>query len=181
MMANGLSSKVGILAMVSVIVSFGALAQDFPYKSFERSTLGGITAQWDMDTHDSLEGKRRAGSEIFIAKIQRVVVRATYRGPHRPIARATVKFLQDYGKAVQAEQSFAGRYEEECLFGENDKEYWLPVQKSVAAYFDKELKPGELVDLYAVGAGGVLQDDGWKWVFPVEEFNSSIQTQAFPR
>jgi hypothetical protein len=173
MMANGLSSKVGILAIVAAIVSCPALAQDFPYKSFERSTLGAITTQWNMGTHDSIEGNRRTGSEIFIAKIQRVVMRVTYRGSHRPIDRATVKFIQDYGKAVQAEQSFVSRYEEEYLFGEDGKEYWLPVQKSVAAYFERELKPGEPVDLYAVAAGGVLEDDGWKWIFPVEEFSSN--------
>jgi hypothetical protein len=173
MMTNGLSSKVGILGTVAVIVSSSALAQDFPYKSFERDTLGAITTQWNMGTHDSLEGKRVTGSEILIVKIQRVVVRVIYRGPHRPVDRASVKFIQDYERAIQAAESLASRYDDEYLFSEGDKEYWLPVQKSVAAYFEKELKPGEPVDLYAVAAGGVLEDAGWKWILPVEEFTTN--------
>ena len=126
----------------------------------------------------SLEEKRRAGSETVDARIRRIVVRLVYRGPHRPIDRATAKFIQDYEKTIQAAQSLSSRYEEEYLFGEDGKEYWLPVQKGVAAYFAKELKPGEKVDLYAVAAGGVLEDDGWKWIFTVEEFKSANDTST---
>ena len=166
----------GALA-VAMILAGGALAQGFPYENFERSTLGEITAEWSEGTRDSPDGKGVARSEVLIGRVQRIVVRVTYRGQHHPITPATAKLIRDYEMTLRVVQSLADRYEDEYLFSENGKDYWLPVQASVAAYFAKELKPGDAVDLYAIAAGGTLEDDGWKWVFPVEEFTSGKDTR----
>ena len=159
-----------ILAVTTV--SSSTLAQGFPYQSFEHSSLGVVTAELSNLADDPPDKPHSTGSEVIIAKIQRIVVRVTYRGPHRPADQATAKFIQDYEKAIQPAQALASRYEEEYLFEEGGKEYWLQVQKPVAAYFERELRPGEPVDLYALAAGGVLENGTWRWVIPVEEFQS---------
>ena len=48
--------------------------------------------------------------------------------------------------------------------------YWLPVEEQVAAFFTKELKPADKIDLYLAEIGGTQRKDGWIWLPLVEEF-----------
>ena len=61
-------------------------------------------------------------------------------------------------------------FENEYLFIENKVEYWLPVQRTVATYFPKELKKGDLVTLYVAWLGGRYEPKGFDHVFLVNEF-----------
>jgi hypothetical protein len=56
------------------------------------------------------------------------------------------------------------------LFKECDKEYWIPFQKQVAAYFPKELKAGDRITLYLMAVGAVKTKDYWEFVFLTNEF-----------
>lgn len=49
--------------------------------------------------------------------------------------------------------------ENEYLFQECGKDYWVPVQKPVAAYFSKELKSGDTITLYLMVIGGLKLSD----------------------
>jgi hypothetical protein len=61
-------------------------------------------------------------------------------------------------------------FENEWKFVEDGVEHWLPVQKQVASYFEKELKKSNPVDLYVIITGGVKVAGKWDWVILVNEF-----------
>jgi hypothetical protein len=61
-------------------------------------------------------------------------------------------------------------FESEHLFTEDAKEYWVPVQKQVATYFEKELMKSDKVTLYAVWVGARRDSAGTEHVFLVNEF-----------
>lgn len=53
---------------------------------------------------------------------------------------------------------------------DEDKEYWIPVQKQVAVYFSNELEIGDRITLYLMAVGGVKLEDNWESVFLTNEF-----------
>jgi hypothetical protein len=56
------------------------------------------------------------------------------------------------------------------LFLEGAAEHWLPVQKKLLPFFEKEVKKGEEVTLYAEWVGAKKIGGKWEWVFMVHEF-----------
>jgi hypothetical protein len=55
------------------------------------------------------------------------------------------------------------------------------VQSQVAAYFPKELKPGEAVTIYVRNAGGFRLSTEWEWIFLVEEYDTPTGKDAPPK
>jgi hypothetical protein len=157
-----------VLAVLGICAG-SAVAQDFPYEKFARANVAEIVAEFSDQA-----GPERVptGSRHFDARVLRHIFRLTYRGSRRPIDAATATYLRHYQTAFGGHAQWAELFEEEYLFADGKTEYWLPVQKAVAAHFSKELQPGEAVDLYVVSAGGVLTANGWKWVFAVQEFQA---------
>jgi hypothetical protein len=162
---------VALMLAVLGICAGTALAQDFPYDRFARANISEIAKEL-ADQTSGMPSNARPGSQSIDPRVRRHVVRVTYRGSRRPIDELTAKFLRSFQTAIQAPGHWAELYEEEYLFVDGKTEYWLPVQKAVAAHFSKELQPGEAVDLYVVSAGGVLTANGWKWVLAVQEFQA---------
>jgi hypothetical protein len=62
------------------------------------------------------------------------------------------------------------KYDTEILFTEGDDEYWLPVQKGLIPFFEKEVKPSSDVIIYAEWVGAKKIEGQWNWIFMVNEF-----------
>lgn len=147
-----------------------AVAQGFPYGDFERRTLQElvkINAQEDSEDIKRFPDKDQF---VFRGKILPSVVRLTYTGESRQVSTERKKFIELWAKLYYRNLGYANLYETEFLFKEDTADYWLPVQKQVAKYFDGELKKGELVDLYLVRPGGTRLKEKIDWIFLVEEF-----------
>lgn len=76
-------------------------------------------------------------------------------------------WLRVYGKPEEHLQLF----EMEYLFVEDSVEYWLPVQKQVASFFEKELRKGDKVNLYVAWLGARKESGSVDQVFIVNEFD----------
>ncbi|HYJ90229.1 MAG TPA: hypothetical protein VEV84_02890, partial [Pyrinomonadaceae bacterium] len=100
------------------------------------------------------------------------VVRVKYAGKIREMSAVKKDLLKSYWAKLFAQDSdkYSDLYENDFLFTENGVEYWLPVQKQVSAYFPKELKEGDDIDIYIVRAGGVCIKKECDWLFLVEEY-----------
>lgn len=163
-------NKVRFLFLLSLTLSLFAsasFAQGFPWDDFKRRTLKEIVSIDAKEIRDS----ERENRVIFHADMLLSVVRVKYTGKSRPISDVKKGFLKTWAQTFsQNAEEYAANYERDFLFTEGGVEYWLPVQKKVSAYFPKELKEGDDVDIYIVRAGGVCSKKVCDWLFLVEEF-----------
>jgi hypothetical protein len=149
------------------MLSFGiANGQGFPWEEFKPRTLQEIVSmEGDVDRRDQKEN-----NIVFHANILSSRVRVTYTGTSRPISSMKREMIRSWAKMLGNTEEYVEQYESEFLFTEESKEYWLPVQKKVSSYFDKELKKEDVIDLYLVRAGGIRTAGKWDWMLLVEEF-----------
>jgi hypothetical protein len=157
------------LAVVALAAATGvAAADDFPFDKFEPARLADVTAHWEEAAADGPQGK--PGSLVIIGAPDRDIFHVVYTGVQRPLDAPAKDYVGKFGRGVGASDEAIATYQAEYLFREDGKDYWLPVQAPVAAFFTKELKPGDAVDLYALTAGGYLTETGWQWIALVEEY-----------
>lgn len=97
-------------------------------------------------------------------------VRIRYTGKSRPLADEKKNLLKLWQETLQMDPRVLNTLDNEYLFKECDKEYWIPVQKQVAGYFPKELRAGDTITLYLMLVGGVKGPTSWDVVFVVNEY-----------
>lgn len=97
-------------------------------------------------------------------------VKAAYTGESRKVSPQRKEVIDFWLGTLGKPKELLDLFENEYLFIENKIEYWLPVQKTVAVYFPKELKKGDVVTLYVAWLGGRYQPGGFDNVFLVNEF-----------
>ena len=69
------------------------------------------------------------------------------------------------------QKALADYYQNEYLYKVGNDEYWLPTSTPITKYFDKELKPGDKMDLYLISIGDYrTTDKKIDCVLLVEEF-----------
>ena len=163
-------SKSRILLLLILMLPWFAstsFAQDFPWDDFKSRTLKDIVSIDAREINDS----ERENRVIFHADMLLSVIRVKYAGKSRTMSEVKKDFLKKWAQTfTENAEAYASHYEDDLLFVENGVEYWLPVQKKVIPYFQKELKVGEDVDIYIVRAGGVCSKKVCDWLFLVEEF-----------
>ena len=149
---------------VSALLAITALAQGFPWELFKSRTLKEII---------SITTKAvRPSDSMFLAQNQlESKVAVIYAGKSRPIIKARKTFIEVWVGMLRAEQKeYAELYELEYLYKEGEAEYWLPTSKPITKYFEKELKPGDKMDLYLISIGAYQGKEGIDCVLLVEEF-----------
>jgi hypothetical protein len=126
--------------------------------------------------------------------------KAAYTGKSRPIGKRTKDFIKLWVQTRNVPASNADMLVEEFLFREQNKEYWIPVTKTLVPFFGKELKEGDEIVIYYFFLGGydeakLIQKDSSlsekakkeaaskatskvEWVFAVEEFQKPVRAQA---
>lgn len=147
-----------------------AVAQGFPYGDFERRTLQELVKINEQEDSEDLKRFPDQSQFVFRGKTLPSVVRLSYTGESHLLSAERKKFIELWASSYYRNPGYANLYEAEFLFKDGSTEYWLPVQKQVAKYFDGELKKGELVDLYLIRPGGLRVKGKIDWIFLVEEF-----------
>jgi hypothetical protein len=149
-----------------------AFAQGFPWNDFEPRALRELVKTNEQEEADNVKRFPDQNQFVFRGTTLPSVVRLTYTGESRPLNSEQKKFIETWGRDYYRNRGFVNLYGAEFLFKEGAEEYWLPVQKDVAKYFDSELNKGELVDLYLISPGGLRGANKGKtaWIFLVEQF-----------
>jgi hypothetical protein len=149
------------LTAVSLIAT---LTQGFPWEIFKPRTLPEVI--------EFTTKAVRPDDSMFMAQNQyESKVQVVYTGQSRPIPQERKWFISSWFGMLRAEQkALADHYQLEYLYKEDSKEYWLPTQTAITKYFDKELKPGDKMDLYLVSIGAYRTKDTIDCVLLVEEF-----------
>jgi|GEM_PF-3034994 len=126
--------------------------------------------------------------------------KATYTGKSRPIGKRTKDFIKLWVQTRNVPAANADMLVEEFLFREQNKEYWIPVIKTLVPFFGKEVKEGDEIVIYYFFLGGydeakLIQKDTnlsdqakneaaskatgkIEWIFAVEEFQKPATSQA---
>ena len=91
-------------------------------------------------------------------------------GQHRPISKPKMDFIKLWFEVKNAPLDRLNEFENEYLFKEGDKDYWLPVLKPIEPYMEKELNKGDMTVLYYFFIGSYSKTLR-EWVFVVEEFH----------
>jgi hypothetical protein len=153
-------------ALMGVLGSGPALAQSFPVQSFDALIAS------DLALIQQQHRKLQTGDLFFNPNIDNNArSKATFTGQSRPLDDRKQAFIIAFASSSAGNQSYAGLYRREYLFRADGKDFWLPVQDQVAAYFAQELASGTPVVLYLRNAGGYRLAKDWDWVFLVEEFD----------
>ena len=160
---------------VSALLGVTALAQGFPWDIFKPRTLKEVI---------SITTKAvRPDDHMFLAHDQlESRVEVVFTGQSRPISTARKSFIEIWFGMLRTKQKhLAELYDREYLYKEGEVEYWLPTQRPITKYFDKELKPGDKMDLYLVSTGAYRTDTDIDCVLLVEEFQKKAQEKAEPQ
>jgi hypothetical protein len=152
------------------LVAFEANAQGFPYDEYKPRTMAEIIKiNADLETREYKQRQIALNANPLYSQ-----VRVAYTGTSRPISSARKDLLKMWaellGFKTANNSDITKLYENELLFTECGTEFWLPVQKQVIPYFEKELKKGEMVSLFMARVGGEKVADKWDWLFIVNEF-----------
>ena len=149
---------------ISALFCATSVAQEFPWEIFKPRTLKEVI---------SITVKAvRPDDSMFLAQNQlESKVEVVFTGKSRPITEARKTFINMWFGMLRADQKeLAGLYEREYLYKEGEAEYWLPTSKPITKYFDKELKPGDKMDLYLISTGAYRSGGDIDCVLLVEEF-----------
>jgi hypothetical protein len=150
--------------MLLAVSCASTLSQGFPWEIFKPRTLKEVI---------SITTKAvRPDDDMFLAHDQlESRVEVVYTGKSRPIGKLRKNFIEWWFGMLRTEQKqLADFYESEYLYQEGEAEYWLPTSRPITKYFDKELKPGDKMDLYLISTGAYRNGADIDCVLLVEEF-----------
>lgn len=168
----------GWTAAVALLVGWSAAsAGDFDYGAFTRATVGEAKAKLLAEANPSLNALRNTGADVARFKFldhggHRWRVSVIYTGRSRPLMNSEANFVREWLKSEQIE--FPSEQLASCyFFTDGGKEYCLPVQAPVASFFERELKPGDHIDLFILDIGAIFDGKDWDWLPVVEEFKAT--------
>lgn len=159
-----------ILIAIGIIVLSSTVTwtQKFPYEEYDPRTLDELVAQ----SAASLMAVSDKPQMMLDAKPFYSAIRVKFIGTSRPISAKKKSLFKMWQESMGTDAKMLTLLEDEYLFQECGKEYWIAVQKQVAAYFPKELKTGDTITLYLMVIGGLKQSDkdAFDPAFLVNEF-----------
>jgi hypothetical protein len=140
------------------------LLQGFPWEIFKPRTLKDVIAITTKAV--------RPDDSMFLAQNQlESKVEVIFTGQSRPISEGRKTFIKTWvGMLRSDQQGYAELYEREYLYKEGADEHWLATSKPITKYFEKELKPGDKMDLYLISIGAYRTKSEIDCVLLVEEF-----------
>lgn len=165
MKINFLFSLVLVLAIVGC-----ALAQVGPKKPRELDDYTPRT----LEEISQLQGSIVESSNKNVAihgEIFPTRVKVVYEGDSRPLhqnKKATIAAWAN--RFAGAPETYNRPYQQEVLFSENGKKYWLAVRTEFLPRFAQELKQGETVELFLIKLGSARKGYKWEPVLLVEKF-----------
>jgi hypothetical protein len=151
-------------SLTLIAISFVSTLQGFPFEIFKSRTLKDVISI----TTKSI----RPDDSMFLANDQlESKVEVVFTGQSRSISERRKTFIKKWVGMLRSNQpGYAELYDREYLYKEGADEHWLATSKPITKYFDKELKPGDKMDLYLISIGAYRTNDEIECVLLVEEF-----------
>jgi hypothetical protein len=90
-----------------------------------------------------------------------------FTGQQRAVSQSHQELIKTWSKLQKIGKKITSLYENEFLFKEGDREYWIPVQKKVEEDMLKEIKANDTITLFVVHVGGKKEPmaKDFEWLF----------------
>jgi hypothetical protein len=148
-----------------------AVAQDWSkYKPRSLKQITTELAAAALKDPDVLITDGKGGSMALSNDTFPSLVCVVYAGSVRKVSDEKKQVIAAWLRVFAKPADYLALFESEYLFTEDTKEYWLPVQKQVASYFEKELRKSDRVNLYVAWIGARKDSTTVEHVFLVNEF-----------
>jgi hypothetical protein len=132
------------IVMSMVLVVSPIYATELDDSSFKLSTISQIIKENGVSETD-----RKHTPNTFAESLSnpgfKVEVIAT--GKSRELSKSIKAFLQIPSQSIQSKKEYFSNFTKEILVKENSREYWIPVQKQVFSYLEKEVKKGQKITI----------------------------------
>lgn len=162
-----------LLALVGMFYSTAFSQKDKALDKYKHRTLLEITAFNHANTDEILRKSKLEDQQDFIGvDFFYSRVRVQYLGTPRPISPDHKDLIRTWAKLQNVDQKITSLYEDEFLFKECDKEYWIPMQKKVGEDVLKEIKAKDMITLFVIHVGGrkARMSKEYDWLFLSIEF-----------
>lgn len=98
-------------------------------------------------------------------------VKVVYEATSRPLVQHKKEAIAAWAnRFAGAPETYNRPYQNEVIFSENGRKYWLVVRKEFLTRFTQEVKMGERVELFLIKMGSARKGDTWEPVLLVEKF-----------
>ncbi len=142
----------------------GIARADFNYKRDRPYSLAQAVAD---HTH------AEEGDWVIAAGSFKYRVRVTYTGQQRDIKVSVRQLIANWVKSLDLSPKLLDLFKQEILVREAGSQYWLPIQEQLFQHVAREVRTGDLVDLYIMRVGSTKTES----VFIVNEFQASRVTK----
>jgi hypothetical protein len=140
-------------------------ARDIP-DMFRKRTMADLFA---VDVESAKDSKSQG--LVLRSKEMNSIVQLTYVGTSRPLTAKQKELLKLREATGRTDAKIGTKAENEYLFKEGDKEYWIPIEKHFESLLSTGVQHfGNPVNLYLIMAGHVWTNNRWEPVFRVQGF-----------
>lgn len=152
-----------------LIFSIPAFSQNNKDESkYKHRTLLEITNLNREATDDILQKSKPEEKHDFISfDLFYSKVRLQFIGNSRPISQEHKDLITTWAKLQNVDKKITSLYENEFLFKECEKEYWIPMQKKVYESLSKQAKMNDMLTLFVIHVGGrkAAMAEEYNWLF----------------
>lgn len=99
---------------------------------------------------------------------QKYRVRVTVTGERRVLLSDSREFIKEWNQALPDGSGISALLHHEILIREGNESFWVPIQEQLLAPMEREVRPGDIADLYIIHAGST----GNRHIFFVNEFQA---------
>jgi hypothetical protein len=151
-----------------------ANGQGFPWSDFKERSVKDVIAI-------TTKAFRPDDSMFLATNILATRAEVTFTGKSRPMPESRKVFLRWWvGMLNYDPKDYADLYDTEYLYKEGNTEYWLPTERPITKYFDKELKPDDKMVLFLISAGAFRDKGAIDCVLLVEEYQLPQNLKKLP-
>jgi hypothetical protein len=153
-----------VAVMVAGCFMLGIARAEFNYKRYRPYSLAQAVAD---HTHDE------EADWVIAAGSFKYRVRVTYTGQRRDIKVSVRQLIANWVKSLDLSPKILDLFKQEILVREDGSQYWLPIQEELLPHVAREIRTGDLVDLYIMRVGSTQTES----VFIVNEFQARRVTK----
>ena len=173
-----LRSRAGLCLLVILLAGWSLSAQS-SWCAYHPGTLRAV-----IDEHQSsLAANLAPGHRNDIISADTRPTRATvmYIGEIRPLPSTDSSFLDGYFLRVVRDTAFRALFRREVRFVEGRDTLWLPMQDSLIADLQGEVRPGGAMTVFARWLGARQDGPRTRWFFTVNEFATPASQSHWDR
>lgn len=141
-----------VFIIVLVFAQSFVSANEDAFDDYQPATIDDIYAKYggeftahkeaDILVFSDVETKRFYVEMIYLGEIKRFRLPSRIPGPY-----------SSWFFVHKTSEEIWGQFKSQILVSEGDKEFWIPIPKSIAQIFKEEIKEGEAVGLYLILGG----------------------------